>query len=147
MLTELTNLDGREPSSLFRQGTQPLKAPTTHVTVTKKTVGEAASDKLAAEAGAKEGRTGTPTSAKGKPFNQPSFSNFLYIPDTTGLLKLVQKRRREHTAREQRKSSTIFLNIQSSPQSHRHLRYELGMGQEGHSSATSHHGDVCISTV
>lgn len=90
MLTQLTNLAENHPGSSAR-ALSSLKDPTTHVTVTKKPVGEAASDKLAAEAGAKEGRTGTPTSAKGKPFTQPSFSNFLYIPETTGLLKLIQR--------------------------------------------------------
>lgn len=50
-------------------------------------------------------------------------------------------------AREQRKSSTISLNIQSSPLSHRHLRYGFGMGQEGHGSDTSLHGTVCVSTI
>lgn len=102
---------------------------------------EADRDKLAAETGAKEGRTGTPTSARGKPFKPSSPTSSTSQNHT--IAKADRKRRREHTARDQRKSRTISLNSQSSPslcqpQSHRRSKHGLSTGQEGHSSDTSH---------
>lgn len=102
---------------------------------------EAAQDKLAAEA--KEGRTGTPTPARGKPFKPSSPTSS--TSQNHAIAKADTKRRREHTARDQRKSRTISLNSQSSPsrcqpQSHRRSKHGRSTGQEGQSSDTSHQG-------
>lgn len=101
---------------------------------------EAARDKLAAETGAKKGRTGTPTSARGEPFKPSPTSS---TSQNHTIAQADTKRWHEHTARDQRKSRTISLNSQSAPslcqpQSHRHSKHGLSTGQEGHSSDTSH---------
>lgn len=96
---------------------------------------EAARDKLATETEAKEGRTGTPTSARGKPF-KPSPTSF--TSQNHVIAKADTKRRHEHTARDQRKSRTISLNRQSSPSSANHRAKDgLSTGQEG--TAVTHH--------
>lgn len=145
MLTQLTNLAENHPVSSARAPSS-LKDPTTHVTVTKKPVGEAASDNWQQRQEQRRGEQELQL--------LPRVSHSTNLPSPTSstsrnhrIAKADTNRRREQTAREQRKSSTISLNIQSSPQSHRHLRYGLGMGQEEDNSDTSRHGAVCVSTI
>lgn len=136
MLTQLTNLAENHPVSSARAPSS-LKDPAMGVTITKKPVGDTASNKLAAETGAKEGRTGTPTSAKGKPFNQPSFSNFLYIPETTGLLKLMQ-RGGVHIQSDSRERTVLFPS--ASRAQHRATgTQDMGSAWDRRGTAVTHH--------